>query len=372
MGNAMRAGRRGGFAAMLIVAVSLPALARAQSGPADAEDALEIPLHPSTSTTVQLPDKIVDARIRHRGEFLFEAVGQNLAVRPRPGTPAGTEAVIEVETRTLRRRFRLRVVERPEDAVRKIELPAAAAAGPGGTGRDALPVEPSAPEPAARAPASAPPPPTPVVLQPQAGNEPAPEPARESAEPVTERAVTAAAASPTFDLSVHALVSLGVTSLDVPGYKPITARQPHGALGLRLTLAPHDTWWALEANVSGERLAGSMVFDKGNLSEFAMSGRWLRAELGMRVQVGTRWMPMAYAGLGMQAHLRTTGEELNGRLKTVETMEPGAVLALGMGLQYRAGDVLLGLEFQVRHGAPDDYLSMAALWTVGRFLDQGD
>lgn len=367
MGNAMRAGRRGGFAAMLIVAVSLPTLARAQPDPADAEEALEIPLHPSTSTTVQLPDEIVDARIRHRGEFLFEAVGQSLNLRPRPGTPAGTEALVEVETRTERRRFRLRVVERPEDAVRKIELPAAAAAGPGGTGRDVLPVEPSAPEPAARAPATAT---TTPALEPQAANELAPEPARESAEPVTEPA-TAAAASRAFDLSVHALVSLGFTTLDVPGYKPIIARQPHGALGLRLTLAPHDTWWALEASVSGERLAGSMVFDKGNLSELAMSGQWLRAELGMRVQVGTRWMPMAYAGLGMQAHLRTTSEELNGRLKTVETMEPGAVLALGIGLQYRAGDVLLGLEFQVRHGAPD-YLSMAALWTVGRFLDQGD
>jgi hypothetical protein len=369
MGHAMRAGRRGCCAAMLIVAVSLPTPARSQAGPADTEEALMIPLHPSTPTTVQLPDEILDARIRHRGEFLFEAVGQSLNVRPRPGTPAGTEALVEVETRTERRKFRLRVVARPEDAVRKIELPAAKTVERTAEAQqEAPPVVPAEPEPAASTPATAPAAP---ALEPRAASEPAPEPARESAEPVTRRA-PATAASRAFDLSVHAVVSLGFTALDVRGYKPITARQPHGALGLRLTLAPHDTWWALEASVSGERLAGSMVFDKGNFSELAISGQWLRAELGMRVQVGTRWMPMAYAGLGMQAHLRTTGEELSGRLMTVETMEPGAVLALGMGLQYRAGDVLLGLEFQVRHGGPDDYLSMAALWTVGRFLDQGD
>ncbi len=306
---------------MLIVTVSLPALARAQSGPAD--------------------------------------------------TPAGTEALVEVETRTLRRRFRLRVVERPEDAVRKIELPAAAAADPGGTGRDALPVEPSAPEPAARAPASAPPPPAPVALQPQAGNEPAPEPARESAEPVTEPA-TAAAASRAFDLSVHALVSLGVTALDAPGYEPDNARQPHGALGLRLTLAPQARSWALEASISGERLAGSMIYFEQNLPDLAVRSTWFRAEVGLRAWTGTRWMPTASAALGFQAHLRTEEPTRPRERTSVETMEPGAVLAVGMGLQYRAGDVLLGIEFQGRQGVPDDYFSITALWTVGRFLDQGD
>ena len=175
MGHAMRAGRRGCSAAMLIVAVSLPTLARSQAGPADTEEALMIPLHPSTPTTVQLPDAIVDARIRHRGEFLFEAVGRNLNVRPRPDTPAGTEAVVEVATRTERRRFRLRVVERPADAVRKIELPAAKTVERTAEARQEVsPVVPAVPEPAPSTPATAPTPPAP---------KPAPRPGRPSAAP---------------------------------------------------------------------------------------------------------------------------------------------------------------------------------------------
>jgi hypothetical protein len=353
---------------MLIVAISLPRLARSQAGPADTEEALMIPLHPSTPTTVQLPDAIVDARILHRGEFLFEAVGRNLNLRPRPDTPAGTEAVVEVETRTLRRRFRVRVVERPEDAVQKIVLSAVETSERTEEAQQAVPpVVPAEPEPTASPPASAPTPPAPVVLQPQAGHEPAPEPARESAEPATM-----AATSPAFDLSVHALVSLGITALDVPGYEPGNARQPHGALGLRLTLAPQARSWALEASVSGERLAGAMAYVEENLPDLAVRSTWFRAEVGLRAWAGTRWMPTVYAGLGFQAHLRTEETTRARERPSVETMEPGAVLTVGMGLQYRAGDVLLGIEFQGRQGVPDDYFSIAALWTVGRFLDQGD
>ena len=140
---------------MLIVAASLPTLARAQSGPADTEDALVIPLHPSTPTTVQLPHAIVDAQIWHRGEFLMEVVGQKLNLRPHLDTPAGTEAVVVVETSAMRRSFRLRVVERPEDAVRKIELPAVdALERTGPAHQEALPV---APAPAASAPPQPPP-----------------------------------------------------------------------------------------------------------------------------------------------------------------------------------------------------------------------
>lgn len=353
---------RTGVATMLAVAVSLSTLARAQSDPADSEEALVIPVHPSTPTTVQLRDAIVDAWIQHRGEFLMEVVGRDLNVRPRPDTPVGTEAVIVVETSAARRRFRLRVVARPEDAVLKLALPAVTTVGR--TGEAWPEIAPAVPaKPAASTPESAPAPQTRATLQPQASNQPAPEPA--------ERAAMASAAR-AFDLSVHAVAALGITALDIPGYEPRTARQPHGALGLRLAVAPPDTWWALEAGVSRERLAGAMAFATGNTPDFKVRGPWLRAEVGVRARLGRRWMPSAYAGLGMHAHIRTTEKKFDERPGSVESLVPGAVLALGMGLQYRTRDVLLGLEFQARYGGPDDYLSIGALWTVGCFLDQGD
>ena len=371
MGDTVRAG----IATMLAVAVVVPALARAQSGTPDPEAEMVIPLHPSTPTTVQLPDQIVDARILHRGEFLMEIVGQNINLRPRPGIPAGTEAVVIVETSTTRRRFWLRVVERPEDAVLKLVLPAVepvASVEPAGDARQEIPpVAPAAPEPTASEPAHTPTPPVPAALQPQADNEPAPEPVRDSAGPATERAITAAAPSD-FDLSVHALVSLGYTALEVPGYEPDNARQSYGALGLRLTLAPHDKLWAMEASVSGERLTGSITYVEESGDDLTVRGTWFRAEVGLRAWTGTRWMPTAYAGLGLQAHLQTKAATEAREQWSFETMEPGAALVMGMGLQYRAGDVLLGLEFQGRYGGPNDYFSIGVLWTVGRFLDQGD
>jgi len=356
MGDTVRAGRRAGLAAMLIVAASLPTLARSQDGPAETEEALVIPLHPSTPTVVQLPDEIVDAWLRHRGEFLMEVIGQNINLRPHLDTPVGTEAVVVVETTAMRRRFRLRVVERPEDAVRKIELPAGEALERFGEARqEVLPVVPAAPAPAVSAP-------------------PQPQPSHAGHASTPQRAEPAAAAtgSPRFDLSVNAVVSLGFTALDIAGYGPNTAFQPHRALGVRLTGAPRDAWWALEADVGGEWATGLMVFVAGDGSRLEVRGPLLRAELGLRAQVGTKWIPTAYAGIGVQTHLRHAETKTDVRRESMKTMQDGALLALGMGLHYRARDVVLGLDFQIRRGGPDGYRSVAALWTVGYVLDQGE
>jgi hypothetical protein len=360
---------RTGVATMLAVAVSLPTLTRAQSDPADTEDAMVIPVHPSTPTTLQLPDEIVDVRMLHRGEFLIEIVGQDINLRPRPDIPAGTEAVVIVETSTTRRRFWLRVVERREDAVRKLVLPAAKTVERTGEARPEIaPAEPAAPQPAESAPEGAPAQQTTAALQPRAGDEPAPEPTPEPAEPVTERAATAAAAR-AFALSVHALVSLGVTGLYISGYKPNETRKPYGALGLRLTIAPHDKPWALDAGVSAERLAGSMTYTSGD-SKLAVSGSWLRAELGVTTQSGTRWIPSASLRFGLQAHLRRTEKTNDPSPQSIETLNRGAVLTLGLGLHYRTSAVSWGLEFQVRQGWPDDYFSAGTWLTLGRFLDK--
>jgi hypothetical protein len=79
-----------------------------------------------------------------------------------------------------------------------------------------------------------------------------------------------------------------------------------------------------------------------------------------------------YLGIGAQTHLRHA-EQRNpaGRLVSrVSTMEHAATATLGMRLQYRGRTVLLGLEFQVRRGVPDDYHAEVALWTIGFFPDQ--
>jgi hypothetical protein len=127
----------------------------------------------------------------------------------------------------------------------------------------------------------------------------------------------------------------------------------------------------MEAELSGELLAGPLIYNMDS-SQPSLSGPWLRAMLGMRAQYGTMWIPSAYAGIGAHAHLRETTDSGQVDQPRSSTMNYGAVLGLGMGLQYRTRDVLLGLDFQVRFGELDEYRSITALVTVGRVLDQGE
>jgi hypothetical protein len=84
---------------------------------------------------------------------------------------------------------------------------------------------------------------------------------------------------------------------------------------------------------------------------------------------------MAYVGLGLQAHLRKVekfdvieGDERQ-RATSFEDLTYGATLTLGMGLRRQVGDVLLGIDAQMRQGAPTDYRSMSVLLSAGVFLD---
>jgi hypothetical protein len=278
---------------------------------------------------------------------MIAGAGTQLAVRPLPGTPAGVERLLEVKTRTLHRMFRLRVVARAEDAMREVVVSAA-------------------PEPAASAPLGLPEAPEPP-RSPDVAHASAPE----RAEPAAKSPV---AASPRrLDLAVHAVVSLGFAALDLAGYESTRGRQFQHALGLRLTGAPRDTWWAVEADVSAAWATGSMEYRAmPDMETLEVTGPWLRAEIGMRARMGVTWMPTAYVGLGFQTHLRRSEKVGQFGLQAADTMKDGAVLVLGMGLQRRARDFLLGLDFQMRQGGPDDYRSVAALWTVGYFLDRGE
>jgi hypothetical protein len=363
---AMGAAMRAGLAVLIVIVTSLPELARSQAN-TDTDTALTIAIHPEVSTILQLPDEIVHTWIDHHGEIRVARIGNALAIRPRAGTPAGVEASLEVATRTVHRTFRLRVVARARDASRDVlVLPAEGPEVP--PVRPAEPVAPAVQEPSASTstsvPSSAPP-------EPLAGREPAGEPS----EPITAP-VAAAIPFPRLELSLHAVGGLGFTGLHVAGHDPTTALRSHGGLGMRLMGRRPSAWWAPAVTVSAEWPSGPMQYG-GNSEEqpgLVVSGPLLRAEVGMSAQLGARWIPVAYAGIGMQVQLRRTGATGTGEDPgaPVAEMKPGAVVALGMGLQYRAGDVLLGLEFQGRYGGPDGYGSITALWTVGYFLDQGE
>lgn len=346
---------RAGQAALILVVMFLPALVCAQSG---TDTSLVIPVHPRVRTILQLPDAIENAWITDRDDFRMAIVGKQLYVRPRPGTPAGVEALLEVKTRALRRTFQLRVVARARDAsLDVLVLPVEEERDTGESTPEVPPEVPVAAAPAASTPANA----------------PSPLPATEHDAADTRRG-DAVAGPPRFDLSAHVVVALGVTALELAGYEPRAGLQHHQALGLRLAGAPRGRWWAVELDVSAERLVGSFTYEPGRDSSsssiLALSGPWLRAMLGTRARLEVNeWTVSAQAGIGALAHLRKT--------KTLEgddssTMALGGVLALGMGVQYRARDVLLGVEFRVLQGGPDEYRSIEALLTVGRFLSRGD
>jgi hypothetical protein len=374
---------RAALAVMMLAAVSIPRLTRAQS---DADEPVEIPVHARVTTVLQMPETVVRARFTGPVTGMMKATNldNTVLIRPRARVSVGTTVALTVITATMYRRFRLRVVQNPDDAWRRVVLLRSDderapeettsrddAAVPEDTARDAEHIAPAETEPAASAN-------TPAVSMPRAGHVPepaAPKPAapgaREHTAPMTG---AAGARAPRFDLAVHGTLALpGFTALEIAGYRPQRAWRLHQALGVRLSFSPHDAWWAVEADVSGTRLAGRMKYDANFDGErYEVSGSWLRAEVGMRARTGTRWIPSLYTGIGLQAHLRRLQKDGTRSFGHTDTVEDGVVLVLGVGLHRRFHDVLCGVEFQARRGGPDDYSSMTALWTVGYFLDQGE
>jgi hypothetical protein len=370
---------RAGLAVLIVIAIWLPDLARSQTN-RDTDTALTIAIHPEVSTILQLPDEIVHTWIDHHGEIMVARVGNQLAVRPRTGTRAGVEASLEVETRTLHRTFRLRVVARASDAnLDVLVLPVEGAQAVEESKPEVPPVAPmeeEPEEPAASASANATSPAVPMVeLEPALAPAPAPAPAEpvtaSDIEPTAEHAA-ATASTPRFELSVHAVVALmGTTALDIAGYEAKEGRRSHRAVSARVAVRPRDSCWALEANVGGEWLVAPTVHTGETERILDASGPWLRADGGLRMRCGARLIPTAYGGIGMQAHHR----DIDFR----ESPRPGdghqgdmpflGVLALGLGLEYRTRDVSLGLELHVRQGVPDEYRSISAVLSAGFFLD---
>lgn len=222
------------------------------------------------------------------------------------------------------------------------------------------------------------PPPAPVPrLEPQhapARTEPV-TPAR-AIEVATERA--GARDTSRFALSVHAVAALGTTAVHVAGYSPIDVRRSHYALGLRVAGHPRDTWWAVEANVTWESLVAPTTHaqgDESSVRRFEVDGARLRTDAGLRGRFGTRLVPTVYAGIGLQAHhlsIEATEDAENSRRNTRTSDLPfEGVLALGMGLEYRVDNVLLGLDLHIRQGVPAEYRSVSAFLSVGFLLDQG-
>jgi hypothetical protein len=339
----------------------LPARARAQSG-TDVASTIVL-VHPDVPTILRLPDEIEDVWSIGPRVIMVKGVGSTLHLRPQPDTPADTEMFIEVKTRTLHRIFLLRVVERAEDAAQEIVVPAPAAA----ECADAVPGASSmAPAPAA--------PPAPV---PRLEPEPMPaETAPVTPAPATEAATERAGARGTsrFALSVQAVAALGTTAVHVAGYSPIDARRSHHALGARVAIHPHDTWWAIEANVTWESLVAPTTHTPVNeplAPIIEVYGPRLRADAGLRGRFGTTLMATVYTGIGLQAH-HLDIEVIADPEHPMSNEGSGdlpfeGVLALGMGLEYRADNVLLGLDLHVRQGLPAEYRSVSAVLSVGFF-----
>jgi hypothetical protein len=363
--------------AVIMVMIFLEGPAGAQSG---AEPVVTIPVHPGTSTIFFLPDEVLGIRLTADVAGLMAATyyDEKVVVRPLRGVPVGTEVTLAVKTATVKQRFLLRVVRHVRDASTRVVVAQAVMAEP-------------AAEPAARTRAGVPAlakalAASPFIhvprLEPPAAPEPALAVATEPARPAAAEGARARAVSaPRFDVSVHALAALGTTELTVPGYVPVIARRTHLALGVLLAVAPRGAWWAVALNVSGERLAGPTVHEDVNedrrRAQVTTSGRRLRAELSWKARLGTRWMPTAQIGFGLQAHYRNSDRvganpspgELN---EITRDMPFGGVLVVGAGLERQVGDMLLGIEFQVRQGVPADYRSVSVLLSWGCFLDQGD
>jgi hypothetical protein len=321
------------WACLVVIActamTSRPGMAWAQPG---TEDILAIPVHPDVPTILHLPDTITRARVNPGSSMEVTLVGRTLHVRPDSGVPAGLEALLAVETATMLLTFRLHVVEHSEDA------------------REELVV---------------------VAMQ-----------SEQRAEVGTIEDSTEPAGSSRFALSLHVTTALaGVTAIHVPEYAPDKGRQTHHSLGLRVGVIPHGGRWSMEAGVSTEWAAPTIHVKKleGDMVQLEreVSGPWLQADLCMRVRAGTRWMPTAQMGAGLQMQLRNVKDTevaamVRKPLDSVEDMPLGVIMLLGMGLQRQVGDMLLGIDLQLRQGVPAEYRSVGAFLFMAFVLDQGD
>ena len=388
MGEAMKAG----LAVLIIVVMSRPDLARSQS---DLDEVRTIPIHPAVTTMLQLPDDVVDTWLTDRGAIRVASKGNEVAIRPRAGTRAGVEASLEVKTGTIYRTFRLRVVARAKDASRDVLVLAANAEHD--TGEPApetppvAPAEPMAPVMCAEPAASVVPPVSisasePGAMAPAVPVAPAEPvaPAAGSTEPSGQVSIvaadskrdTAAGRSPRFDLSVQALFAVGTTALHVEGYQSINARQPHQAIGGRVAIHPRGTPWAVEGSISGEFPATPTTHtradDRGE-KVLEADGPRLRADVVLSGMFGRTMMPTFRVGIGLQAHhLNIEARDEPRSNEHGSDLPYEGVLVLGMGLAYRTGDVLLGLELHVRQGVLTGYRSVSGILSAGFFLDQGD
>jgi hypothetical protein len=351
----------------ILVVISVAGLAHAQSG---ADEPPVILLHPGVATVFQLPDAIVHARIHDRGEIRLAIVGDELFVRPRPGTPAGMKASLEMETRTARWTFHVVVVARARDARRDVQVPPVDAQAAEQT-PPAIPAALAAPLALPAGPVAPPPAVTPGAAEPGTG---VPSPASTAPAAPTDAPETAArdtelASRSRLELAAFAVGGLGFTGARAAEYEPRIALRRQHSFGLRLTAEPRISLWAAQVDVNMEWLAGPMMYE-GPDSILVVSGPRLGLEAGARASTGTQWRASVYAGGGIQVHLRRTRETDRG---SRSIMERGAVLTLGVGLQYRIrSKVLLGLDFLVRQGGLDDYNSVTGLLSVGRFLDEGN
>jgi hypothetical protein len=289
-------------------------------------------------------------------------------------------ALLVVETRSLRKTYRLRVVRHATDASRAIVVQPAPSA------RDAQ-ASPALPcvgllRPPVLFPAPPVPSPAPVTLAMRRPGPAAPHASELDAtssapapEPDAERA--AATTKPRrIELSVHALGALGSTAFHLPGHQSIHARQSHGVFGLRTVAYPRDPWWSVETSISGEFPLTPTSHARGdgdNARALVLDGPRLRADLALKGRLlGQGLMPTFGAGIGLQAHYldaRVLASSRNNGLTTDLPFE--GVLTLGIGLEYRAGDTLLGIELHVRQGMLPGYRSVGVLLSVGRYLDRG-
>ncbi|WP_233104156.1 hypothetical protein [Haliangium ochraceum] len=359
---------------VLVVMGTLAGPAQAQSAIRAGDVSQPALVHQDEVTGLVYPDKITRVQPVPEDVLLFEIFENRLYVLPKKGTAPGTEVMLEVETRAQRLILWVLVVKQVQDADKRLIV--LAPGSPYGDEPDmrrelassmyegAEGWETSVAADAGEAEAAD-----------GAGAEAA---AEDAAVVVVDESENASEPAPTegqpFELSVHALGGLGVMELGAQGLPASTSRRSYAAMGGRLSIAPPESWWAVEADVGVLFPDGPFTYQTGGAGaggELSVAGPLVRGLASLRMRTGTTWIPSAFAGVGMQAHLRTVDPGLSNR-RQVEQIFPRAVVwAFGVGLQHRTcSDWLLGFDVVSHQGGPDEYFSVAARFSVGRFLTQ--
>lgn len=281
---------------------------------------LTVYVHPEVRTIIDASEDIQLAEIVGTERFLIihSSSNRTLFLNPHASLEPNSETILRIFAATREWTLLLKAVELPERATENVELVVARV-------RDAKPHAPVASEAETEAP-------------------------REDA---------------SFTLSLRALSGRGLTWLRTSEDQAY-ARASHTVLGLRLAGAHRHAWWAAALDLSITWADEDFQFSRGDETR-RVRPFWAQSVLQMRTQRSAGLMSSSlFFGVGARSRMASEN------IMTLSPTAAGMLALAGLGIEFRLGSAVLGIDLIGELGSPDKHRSLVVLFHLGCLPRCGD